>query len=366
MNRGGHTLSSTKRHSGGIICAGIVLLHASLLCWGCDNWDASTTQAEPDQVFDCEPSRINFGRITEIGEEATAQVKVSNLAGYGVSLTSVTTSCGCIRAEFDGSILIPAGGYVVIPLQLKNAQHTPAHYQQTMLIKGGANGQTESVKVPMDYVYAPEIELNVDTVHFGKSDPGQNHSFYVTDRWAEKLSLNVKQPGDQRLSVTLEPAGYTQDDEPAPVWRVDVAADKNAFPGRIDSEIELHTNHPDRPIVTVPVRGEITGQVKVTPSRLVLNSYRNGELFNRTIELTSDKTVEIMSIESVSDALETSWEAWKGGVRVHVSGVVQGRPDPIDGGLIYSQNLRIQMASPQRYEIEIPVSGVIAKAKMDE
>ena len=59
------------------------------------------------------------------------------------------------------------------------------------------------------------------------------------------------------------------------------------FVGRIEDELAVRTTHPDRPLITVPITGEVRGDADIRPAQVFFGFVRAGDKAEQTVTITS-------------------------------------------------------------------------------
>ena len=98
-----------------------VVLIYSVFFISCRNIENSPATLKTTNVR-FEPDTCNFGNIQR-GDSATAEFKYFNEGDFPLQIKKIGYSCGCTKAEYDTSKVLP-GGYGIIKIKYASREET--------------------------------------------------------------------------------------------------------------------------------------------------------------------------------------------------------------------------------------------------
>ena len=145
--------------------------------------------------------------------------------------------------------------------------------------------------------------------------------------------LTIHATSSARGLFVLRARGPETADDGRTVWRVEIALKPAARVGDLEDELQIHTNHPQRPLLTIPVKGRVVGDLAVTPSAAFFGFLRVGQPAQQEFVIHSryGSPFAVKSVKSSNATVQTSAPAmrqgqWVVSVAVDTSavGVVKG------------------------------------------
>jgi hypothetical protein len=205
-------------------------------------------------------SGVDFGRIAP-GEIRPIQFTLRNAGGGVLVVQALQPSCGCAPAKLSQSH-IPAGDTAVLSVEYKG-QEIPAAVTHAVTFQTNDPEQSEGrvtfhgqVCWPVD---ADPVNLYCGPLSIGSS---QDYELIITS-----LEGDVGIVGVTATAPFLTAAPPVSSNSTRHRLRVHVTA---ATPGAFSEIVEIRTTSARRPVIRVPVSGEVVGAQTVSPSRLML------------------------------------------------------------------------------------------------
>jgi hypothetical protein len=217
---------------------------------------------------------------------------------------------------------------------------------------------------------APRVRLEEDTYDFGIMDSNSKglYEFVFTNVGGSPLELR-KGPTSCKCTATVLEEGMVP---PGESTAVVVEWTAKEYPGEFTQTAEIETNDPNRPHVTLTIKGRVTVAVKSVPSPLILTGVAAGEpktgnvrvfgFLPRSLEITGHEFskpdiagyFEVTSRPLSADELaaEKEEEATSGCL-VEVT-VKPGLPVGT-----FRQTITLKTSYPESPTIELPVQGNI-------
>lgn len=259
---------------------------AAAVCLG-----AATTVAEPRAVAG--ETIQDVGRIDDF-RDVDVTYAITNDGDSDLQLVDVVASCGCTVADYDEVIAPGDTGEVAVTLK-------PQGYSGPL---------ARSVRVYTNDAGNPYIELVVKAVIAP--------SVYMTPGYARLVGL-VGEPIDLARQVLWAPdvddfqvTGATAtvpfvEVEVRPAtseeaaeegsgnqWVVEARLGDDVPDGIFEDTVVIHTNHPRRPQVELPLFGQVHAPVRSVPSSLELGTHPQGEEIEASVRLaTLDENLEV-------------------------------------------------------------------------
>ncbi len=122
-------------------------------------------------------------------------------------------------------------------------------------------------------------------------------------------------------------------------WQLELTLKPHDFVGPLVDQLAIHTTHAERPLVTVPITGEVRGDLKATPTSLFFGFVDEGKRVERTLTIMSRTaspfTVKGATLEAAGLGVSEPTRPEDGSWTVTVS-LAAGKPGVIDTHLVLS------------------------------
>ncbi|MEM7480522.1 MAG: DUF1573 domain-containing protein [Acidobacteriota bacterium] len=332
----------------------ILTLCAAVLLAGAAFVPSALAEDQPQVVL---PKPVFDAGVTPKGEKITHDFSIRNEGAADLMIVDVRPACGCTIAEFDKTIAPGASGKIHAVLDTTTFAG-PISKGITVLTNDPANPRLElAIKADVQpYLFVqPGFARFIQAQH---SDPGSVEQILFTRTFDDLQVLKVDSPYPF-LDVTYTQA--TEDDEPREnavgnQWIFVFTLDYDKAPvGTLADYVTIHTNHPDQPILKVPVSGFVRPMIAITPKEadfgdiaiaeqneasMVIRSFANEE-----IELTSAET----NVPGVDLKITPIEEGRRFSLEVTLS------PDMPKGD--FEGTIQIRTDSERKPMIEVPLRG---------
>ena len=135
-------------------------------------------------------------------------------------------------------------------------------------------------------------------------------------------------------------------------WSVDRLLRDGDVPREVRDELRIHTTHPDRPLITVPITGEVRGDLDLRPAQVFFGFVRVGDKAEQAVTIASRSratfTVEASNLEGAGLRVAEPVRAEDGSWRVTIALAAQ-KPGIIDANLVLTTDV------PGEGTLEVPV-----------
>lgn len=281
-----------------VICLTLPVMVLFTVVWQAK---ASTDAVEPDIRF--EDGTIDFGVFTSRSYSDQKDVLLVNRGPRNYEIDSVWAGCGCITGKVSGPAVLKSGEKVKINLSLSGEKAMVGKHQYKVQVLP-KNRDQPVIEGAVRYEYRPGFLLTNDvfSIHGRVDKPGSEGavaSASITLRdYSEEQSFDIQriESSNPFLEFSVHRISYSYQNRPVNHHFVIRAILAPGWPiGKIDEKLTLYTNDPDRAVIELPVKGEITGPVRVTPGTILLRGLKPGISFERKVVLESDDDIVLGS-----------------------------------------------------------------------
>ena len=172
----------------------------------------------------------------------------------------------------------------------------------------------------------------------------------LIDLNGERLEVKKVKSSSKRIKVKVEREKGRED-----VVKLRIIIDPLKMRvGKLDERVIVHTNNDLKPVIEIPITGELVGEVEVRPSRLFFGMVKPGEEVELKAEVINwgKGDLKLLSVESTSKLVDVKVREVKAGRRYELDVVLH----PHDEGAIKGE-IRIRTNNPRRREIRLPFYG---------
>lgn len=251
----------------------------------------------------------DFGKV-EQGEHVNHLFRFTNQGGHDLRIESVKTSCGCTAAVITSEVIAP-GQEGTISATFDTTKffgekvkeitvHTndPAQPVTTLTMQGEI---LVEVAVDPAQIYLSKVRRGAGATQVVELLYDANKDIAITDVTSEsplvsvhteELTKNGKK--GKKLLVTLR---------------------KDAPLGRVSTEITVKTTSPKRPSLSIPVFGQIEGDLVIIPSQVSFGVVRKGDKkeVDLSIKSRSQNPVHLVRTQSSVASVNAEVAAVKDG-----------------------------------------------------
>lgn len=211
----------------------------------------------------------DFG-VVGVGQRVTQVFRVANGGDEEMSIATQPQGCWSPATTIDQDILapgqetqitasftVPISGEMMLGVKLLSSD--PAQPLTYLTIRG---------KVPHGLTVRP------DKVYVG-GYRGERPSRVVVVSGPEDMQLGQVRCQNGLFDISISRPTLSHDG--ARSWRIQVTAKETNRIGPIDDELEIETGHKERPLITVPISGEIRGDLMLSSRSLFLARMHDGK-----------------------------------------------------------------------------------------
>lgn len=331
-----------------------LLFVLTIYCVVCDD----SLYATPNIIVS--PKSVDLGVFKEKSYSISKTVYLRNTGSSRLTIKRVHAGCGCIKASLLDGPIVDAGNAAKVELVLDaNKAARGPHTYDVQIISDDPD--TPIAKIEIGYTYSPDFELS-SSQFLIYPDAGKKsaNTIRIVD-WSQELIIRSVSSSNQFLEYAICEVNYTPTDGRKLHYMLVSAVLAPGLPiGRINEKLILETNHPEHKEIVLPVKGQVAGPVRITPSMVLLRNLRRGSEFNREVVLGCDSDILIEEIVSSSESIkvESQHPAFGGKITLKISGRVPHK-DREDMEGFYSEAIYIKFTKPVRYRQAIKVWGPI-------
>jgi hypothetical protein len=250
----------------------------------------------------CAHPNFDFHDVDE-GGDIIHLFKISNKGKSTLSITNVSTSCGCTAAVVDKKE-IPPGGHGVIKATY-HTQGRPGHATKVITVTSN-DPKNPNFQLKLDMTVVREIEITPEKVYLYNIQHGQPQTATVKLVGKPKLPLEIIGVQSSSNSVTVSKiTPYVEEatHRSGATLEVDVPATKPFGP--FTDTLKVQTNSKKKPEVDIDVWGEVVGKFTYQPHSINFAPKQTNSI---TIPFTAQdaKKFVIRNVESVNHLVRPS------------------------------------------------------------
>ncbi|MGH7738806.1 MAG: DUF1573 domain-containing protein [bacterium] len=228
------------------------------------NAQSTTASAANGPKIYCAYPKFDFHTVNE-GPDITHLFHFKNVGKSTLVISSVHTSCGCTAAVVNTKQIRP-GGYGVI----KATYHThdrPGHATKIITITSN-DSVNPSYQMQLDMTVVQEVSVEPQRAYFYglKHNTSQTNEINIFGKPHKYLNVLSAQDVGGKVTVSFKPyvdkAGFRYGDT------LTVTAPATLPIGEFSDTINVTTDDPLKPTLTIPVQGEVVGRVQYSPKTL--------------------------------------------------------------------------------------------------
>jgi hypothetical protein len=180
-------------------------------------------------------------------------------------------------AEYDSAIPPGGQGKVVVTVRTRGIQG-----RRTKSIRLDTNDRQHRhvrLRVTFDSMMPVEVYPHPRAILHGFVGEEVEQTLVVRRRDGERLALDEPELNQQGVAVEIEPVDQENADPPGTRygaqpgdWRIRLAYDGSARPLAQAARLRIKTNHPERPVLSIPLTLRIRPALIVRPQRVVLTA----------------------------------------------------------------------------------------------
>jgi hypothetical protein len=278
-------LSKPARLAGGIF---ILIALAGAIVWTVH----SRTTSVP--TFWVNREQVAYGNVVP-GESLTAEFEIRNLGEGPLLISDLRSSCGCAPAQLTNSEIVP-GGSALLTVSL----HAPvdgSSMAHRISMKTNDPRQAEAaVRI------VGQVQWPVETLPRAIYKTNVSRGATVTEE------LKIYSPSGAPFQVlkvqTSAPWIHvvpenTRASERAYLYRMEL---EGKVQGPFSEAIQITTTSERRPLIVIPVTGDVVQTQRIVPDRLILNSPIAGTTASVHLLLSSERDCPKVKALSLADS----------------------------------------------------------------
>lgn len=237
-------------------------------------------EPQPNIVF--KSTEYDFGQ-SKGADKIEHVFTFTNNGKATLKVDRVKTSCGCTAALLSSKEVAPGkSGEIKTTFTIGSRQG-----RQSKHIYVESNDPDEpKVRLTIKGEIIPPIKTEPRSLYFHSPDTEQVKTVTVTQTMDEKLAIEEVTSRLNLVETTLK----TED----PLngknrFTVEVRLKSDIEPGRYSDNVKIKTNCAGKPVVDVPVRINIRGDIEAVPRRVNLGALEPGQEATRTIKVVNRK-----------------------------------------------------------------------------
>jgi len=199
-----------------------------------------------------EPGAVRFGQVTE-GSTVTKVIDLRHAGNPDWRITGIEKADPDIDVTVRPKEATPGQAAYQLSFTLK--PDAPAGYirRPLTLLTNDLNPNAQRVIVPMEGVVSASVSVRPSPVSFGLVQPGREVSRNIVVQGQESFEVLKLVGPDDRFSLGSPEKLNTG----SRLHLLQIKFDARGEPGKLDGEIEIHTNIGDGRVLRVEVSGEV-------------------------------------------------------------------------------------------------------------
>ncbi len=252
------------------------------------------TQGQSPIIF-FETPNFNFGTIYK-GQKAEHIFKFENQGHIDLEISKVKSSCGCTAAILTNKT-IPPGETGEIKTTFNSGSYNG---KVTKSITVNSNDPDNPVyKLTISGEVTEIISANPRRINFGSVYIGREMDKSITVTSDSSFNINKLTASRPFLSVSIKEKKENE-------YTINVSSNGNQEIGRFSGAIFLETDNKIQPKVTIPVFGEITGDITTYPKKLYYGNIKKGNERTQNVFVKFNKeNIKISGVKITPDFLST-------------------------------------------------------------
>jgi hypothetical protein len=315
---------------------------------------ATLAQAQTGPQIAISESVIDAG-VVPSGAQVSQTFVLENQGDETLQILSVEPDCGCTVVRYDGSI--PAGGRGELAARVDVSTFVgPIAKYITVRTNDAAN---PIVTLTIKAQIRPDVQAHPGYARF-LTVVGQEEMKAEQVVWSsnhDDFEIASARSPYEHLAVSVREAegGEERPEGQGRQWVVEMTLAKDSPVGPMADHVSLTTNHPDRPIMRIPVSGFVRPVLAVTPPFIDFGAREMTDLVTASVRVTNFSEQEINITNATSDLAE---------LKVYIDPdegshfiVVQLHPGLAQGE--FTGLITLETDSPDVPTLEVEVKGTV-------
>lgn len=268
----------------------------------------------PDEAgLVCAQPMFNFGEARR-DQSITNTFLLRNTGSNTVTIINVRPTCGCTTAVPSTNSVAP-GATAELKAALSLAGRSG--YQRKAIYVETNDPRKPRLRLEMAGLVVTDIEVQPQGVHFGTlaREGEAKRDVLLTARSNLTFTVTGVNTGSSQFSAEVEPR------EPGKSYWIHIKTQGPRSPGTCSAIVQVVTDCPTTPTITIPVSVFVGGDLIVVPAQLMLVASATNETrtANLTVYSPAGKTFSVKSVESPSPSIKATVATQVGGrVRIEV------------------------------------------------
>lgn len=294
--------------------------------------------------------------IFDFGEAAQEQIishefSIKNVGSVPLEITSVGQSCVCTATIVSGKIVPPSGRTQIL------AKYDTKHVRGRQVI---------DIAIHSNDPDEPVAFATIKGVVAGLTRVSPNYLYFSEIHSSQEVHriIEVYDPGHGRLQVKkvqastpfLQTKVHKQSDS-ALVAIIDVILKPGLPLGKLNEKIIIETNENESPKTEVLVKGEIVGDLKLSPKQFFFGFVNPGDVAKQTVKLTKigNPDLQIVKIEAPNKSIEVEMATIKPGQEYEIQAIC--RPSELES--LIKGIVRVHTNNAEQLKFEIPIYAIV-------
>jgi predicted double-glycine peptidase len=303
---------------------------------------------EPNMLF--EEYLYHFGKADQ-NQKIEHIYKLKNTGKEKLIISKVRTTCGCMTALLSDKE-IPAGGEGEIKVTFDIGQRRG---KQTQTIYVHSNDSDEPlVKLILTGRVKAYTVASPNQIYFGSTKRGEGAIKRINIfEGEERIRITKVESTSKHLFTEVFNTIYDK----RPGYEVIVALSPDTPINLLNEKIIIYTDSKRRPIIEIPVTGEIKGPISICPDNFFFGFVKKGKSISRKVTLSADnqENWEILRIENCPNPISTKIKSIQKGKKYEVIATLSSN---VPAGTIKG-SIKLHTNSPDQPVIKVPVYGLI-------
>ena len=257
----------------------------------------------------------DFGVLTK-GLDARHEITITNPYRETITITDVSTTCGCTAGKASKRTLAP-GESAVVEIKMNTVKFKRHKNSNVDVSLRTERGRTADIRIPIHAYIREDVTLSADTVNFGTVARG--------DAQEQSISVAHSGRGSWRI-VGVRPAGKgvaVSYSEPRRVngktiYDLTFRIDESAPTGEINGDVIVLTEEPGRSYLSVPIRGRVEPSITVATSVIKMGAVKPSAKSLIRVVVRGLRPFAIEGIEPAGGSMTASVNASDAMKKVHV------------------------------------------------
>ncbi|MCK5600209.1 DUF1573 domain-containing protein [bacterium] len=302
-------------------------------------------------VLDFSQLEYDFGQIKP-AEKVRHDFKFRNTGKETLNIINIRSSCGCTTVKLQKREYAPGEeGVITASFDPKNFQGDTV---KTISIKSN-DPLRETIVLKIKAHILVDIVVRPKLLHFRDMIIGQPRTVNITLQGAEIDRFKIKEVKVPEKYPFFETSVEELTNSKRSIYHIKVTCDPDANSAETFSDhIRIFTDSKKKPVINIPVRGSVKGEINYAPSSVAVN-FSKGAFINSTISIKSPNVFEIENISFKGESGALKYKLITLSAR-HNYSLLLYTEEPLNETI--RSTLIIKTSSKFQSEIRIPVNLV--------